>query len=87
MIVAYPFKITHFFFTNTTIVSAVKNVTLRFPPTQVPNLETNYFCMTFELPQDGDYHMIATKPFIDNEYVMHHILLYGCDETGMLLFL
>ena len=43
--------------------------------------------MTFELPQDGDYHMIATKPFIDNEYVMHHILLYGCDETGMLLFL
>ncbi|XP_048748779.1 tyramine beta-hydroxylase-like [Ostrea edulis] len=59
----------------------VKNITLRYPETAVPNLETNYFCMTFELPQDGDYHMIATQPYIDNEYIMHHILLYGCDES------
>lgn len=60
----------------------VKNFTIRYPVTSVPSQETNYFCMTFELPQDGDYHMIATKPVIDNEYVMHHILLFGCGESG-----
>ncbi|XP_048751432.2 tyramine beta-hydroxylase-like isoform X1 [Ostrea edulis] len=59
----------------------VENITLRYPPTLVPNQETNYFCMTFELPQDGDYHMIATQPYIDNEYVMHHILIFGCEES------
>ncbi|XP_048751456.2 DBH-like monooxygenase protein 2 [Ostrea edulis] len=59
----------------------VKNVTLRYPPTPVPSLETNYFCMIFELPRDGDYHMIATEPYIDNEYVMHHILLFGCETS------
>ncbi|XP_052692764.1 DBH-like monooxygenase protein 2 homolog isoform X1 [Crassostrea angulata] len=59
----------------------VKNFTIRYPVTSVPSQETNYFCMTFELPQDGDYHMIATKPVIDNEYVMHHILLFGCGES------
>ncbi|XP_062619795.1 tyramine beta-hydroxylase-like [Saccostrea cucullata] len=59
----------------------VKNKTLRYPQTQVPNLETNYFCMTFELPNDGDYHLIATTPYIDNEYVMHHILLFGCEDS------
>lgn len=62
--------------------SDVKNVTIRYPLTSVPSQETNYFCMTFELPQDGDYHMIASKPVIDNEYVMHHILLFGCEDSG-----
>ncbi|XP_061190243.1 dopamine beta-hydroxylase-like [Saccostrea echinata] len=59
----------------------VKNITLRYPETKVPFYETSYFCMTFELPNDGDYHLIATTPNIDNEYVMHHILLYGCDDS------
>ena len=57
----------------------VKNVTVRFPKTTVPSLETNYFCMTFDLPTDGDYHVIATTPVIDNVNVMHHMLLFGCD--------
>ena len=43
--------------------------------------------MMFELPQDDDYHMVATQPFIDNEQVMHHILLFGCDESGGYLLL
>ncbi|KAK3089057.1 hypothetical protein FSP39_000478 [Pinctada imbricata] len=57
------------------------NVTLRFPETPVPAVETTYLCMTFDLPNDTDYHLIATQPIINNEYVMHHILLYGCDDN------
>ncbi|XP_041368430.1 DBH-like monooxygenase protein 2 homolog [Gigantopelta aegis] len=60
---------------------AVKNVTLRYPPTKVPPTETNYMCMTFDLPQDDDYHIIATMPFINNSNVMHHIVLYGCKDN------
>lgn len=55
-------------------------MTLKFPETAVPAEETSYYCMTFEFPQDGDYHMIATEPIIDNVHVMHHILLFGCTQ-------
>lgn len=55
-------------------------MTLTFPKTRVPMEETNYYCMAFEFPQDGDYHMIATEPIIDNIHVMHHILLFGCTK-------
>nr|KAG5695070.1 hypothetical protein BaRGS_032563 [Batillaria attramentaria] len=58
----------------------VKNITLRYPITSVPNTETNYFCMTVDLPSDAPYHIVGVKPFIDNAEVMHHILLYGCDN-------
>ncbi|CAH1792669.1 unnamed protein product [Owenia fusiformis] len=61
----------------------VRNVSVRFPSTQVPATETNYYCMTVELPVDGDYHLIATTPTIDNAYVMHHMLLFGCKEDDL----
>ncbi|XP_070174485.1 tyramine beta-hydroxylase-like [Littorina saxatilis] len=60
----------------------VQNITFRFSPTSVPNTETNYFCMTFDLPDDDVYHLVATQPYIDNEQVMHHVILYGCDSDG-----
>ncbi|KAL3870617.1 hypothetical protein ACJMK2_038665 [Sinanodonta woodiana] len=58
------------------------NMTVRFPPTAVPPTETKYKCMVFDLPQDGDYHLVATKVILDNVNMMHHILVYGCTETG-----
>ena len=60
----------------------VRSQDMRFPRTQVPNTETNYFCMTFDLPIDQDYHMIAYEPLIDNANVLHHILLYGCKDPN-----
>ncbi|XP_061193883.1 DBH-like monooxygenase protein 1 [Saccostrea echinata] len=60
----------------------LRNITFQFPRTVVPAKETNYFCMSFEFPQDGDYHMIATEPIIDNAHVMHHILLFGCTQKS-----
>ncbi|CAH1788317.1 unnamed protein product, partial [Owenia fusiformis] len=61
----------------------VRNATIRFPPTPVPAAETNYMCLTVPLPEDGDYHMIAMKPIINNTYVMHHMLLYACAEDEL----
>ncbi|KAL3877125.1 hypothetical protein ACJMK2_034878 [Sinanodonta woodiana] len=58
-----------------------KNVTVRFPVTEIPPKETTYKCMIFDLPQDGDYHLVATKPIIDNVNAMHHIIVYGCKEA------
>ncbi|XP_046576236.1 dopamine beta-hydroxylase-like [Haliotis rubra] len=59
----------------------VFNITLRFPPTKVPADESSLLCMTFELDMldpEKEYHLIATKPFIDNDNVMHHSILNGC---------
>ncbi|CAH1784321.1 unnamed protein product [Owenia fusiformis] len=61
----------------------VRNVSVRFPPTQVPPTETNYYCMAVELPGDGDYHLIASSPIIDNAYVMHHIIVHGCNDEDL----
>ena len=54
-------------------------------PTRVPAEETTYICQFFELgvSHEQDFHLIAFEPFIDNDYVMHHLILYGClDEYG-----
>ncbi|XP_050408482.1 tyramine beta-hydroxylase [Patella vulgata] len=55
---------------------------LRINLTSVPNKETTYICMTFDLPSDEEYHMIATKPIINESRVMHHMLLYACADTA-----
>jgi len=53
-------------------------IEMKFDRTLVPTQETSYLCQTFDIPNDKEYHMFATKPLIDNAYVMHHTLLYGC---------
>ncbi|XP_045188021.1 uncharacterized protein LOC123545778 [Mercenaria mercenaria] len=55
------------------------NYTIRFPETPVPAKETTYICVTFELPKDKQYHLVAAAPDIDNLHVMHHILIFGCE--------
>ncbi|KAJ8302751.1 hypothetical protein KUTeg_019147 [Tegillarca granosa] len=56
----------------------VKNITLRFPLVKVARKETTYVCMLFKLPTDGDYQIIGEKPIIANDYVLHHMVLFGC---------
>ncbi|XP_021362324.1 tyramine beta-hydroxylase-like [Mizuhopecten yessoensis] len=60
----------------------VQEFRVTFPSTDVPAQETTYMCMNFALPADQDYHVIADKGSIDNEFVMHHILIIAC-ETGV----
>ncbi|XP_033749801.1 uncharacterized protein LOC117334351 [Pecten maximus] len=56
----------------------VRDFAVRFPETPVPSKETSYMCMNFALPADQDYHVIADKGLINNEFVMHHIIIYAC---------
>ncbi|XP_033732467.1 tyramine beta-hydroxylase-like isoform X2 [Pecten maximus] len=58
----------------------MKSVTIRMPETVVPTVATVYYCMLVELPTDGDYHLVSFEPAIDNVYVNHHILIFGCDD-------
>ena len=46
----------------------------------MPARVTTYYCKTFLLPHDKDYHIVATEPFLDNKQVIHHMILYGCKE-------
>ncbi|GFR99005.1 DBH-like monooxygenase protein 1, partial [Elysia marginata] len=58
---------------------AIRTIDLRFSPTPIPPTETNYYCMTFNLPSDQDYHIVANEGIIDNANVLHHQLLYACE--------
>lgn len=42
--------------------------------------------MVVEVPEMEDYHMVANKPLIDNENVMHHLLVYGCQGNQKVFF-
>jgi hypothetical protein len=37
--------------------------------------------MVVEVPETVDHHMVANKPLVDNDHVMHHMLLYGCEGS------
>ncbi|GFS21257.1 dopamine beta-hydroxylase [Elysia marginata] len=72
------------FLSQSTVVSvsgslAIRTIDLRFPSTPIPPTETNYYCMTFNLPSDQDYHIVANEGIIDNANVLHHQLLYACE--------
>ncbi|KAK0040025.1 DBH-like monooxygenase protein 2 [Biomphalaria pfeifferi] len=60
----------------------IRTLDLRFPTFSVPASETNYLCMSFDLPQDQDYHVVADQAIINNSNVLHHMLLYGCDDVN-----
>ena len=51
---------------------------VKFPKRKVPAQETTYTCIIVEVPEVEDHHMVANKPLVDNEKVVHHLLVYGC---------
>ncbi|GFS24645.1 DBH-like monooxygenase protein 1 [Elysia marginata] len=62
--------------------TGVRQIDMAFLETTIPATETNYYCMTFDLPSDQDYHVIATEPIMDNMEVLHHILVYACEDEN-----
>ncbi|BFZ05846.1 hypothetical protein BsWGS_08885 [Bradybaena similaris] len=62
--------------------SLVSSIDLTFPEIPIPPTDTNYYCMSFDLPGDQDYHIVANEPVISNHKVLHHMLLYGCDNSN-----
>ncbi|CAG5117330.1 unnamed protein product, partial [Candidula unifasciata] len=59
----------------------VTSIDLTFTEVKIPPTETNYYCMSFDLPNDQDYHIVANEPVISNHKVLHHMLLYACDNS------
>ncbi|XP_053386346.1 MOXD1 homolog 2-like [Mercenaria mercenaria] len=55
---------------------------VRLTTSSVPAEKTTYICQVLDLPSDGDYHLVATTPFIDNKNVMHHAIVYGCSDSA-----
>ncbi|XP_055862377.1 tyramine beta-hydroxylase-like [Biomphalaria glabrata] len=65
--------------------SGVKNAALHVPTnTTVPPKQTTYMCQMFNLEtllQNGTYHMVAVEPIIGNVDVLHHMVLFGCEDS------
>ncbi|KAK0040032.1 DBH-like monooxygenase protein 1 [Biomphalaria pfeifferi] len=61
--------------------TGIETVDVRLTKHTLPAAETTYMCMSFNLPEDQDYHIVADEPLIDNAYVVHHMMLYGCDDS------
>ncbi|XP_067676503.1 MOXD1 homolog 1-like [Haliotis asinina] len=59
---------------------STKKMDLKLPRTVVPAAETTYMCQIFSIPNDTDYHIIATQPLIDNVNIMHHAVVFGCTK-------
>ena len=55
---------------------------IRLSRQRVPPKKTSYMCMVVDVPTEGDFHIIATSPLIDNDQAVKHMLLYGCLENG-----
>ncbi|CAG2219261.1 unnamed protein product [Mytilus edulis] len=58
----------------------ILRTSLRIPATSIPSKQTSYYCMLFSLPSNDTFHLVGTKPIIDNKDITHHILLFGCNE-------
>ena len=52
------------------------------PRVNVPGKETHHHCVVLDLPDADtvDAHLIATTPSIDNAMVMHHIVVWACQD-------
>ena len=61
-------------------------LTLRMPRTKVQQNGSIYMNTHFHVTIKTDHHVIAWKPLIDNERVLHHIVLFGCDKIGKIFF-
>ncbi|KAK7091386.1 dopamine beta-hydroxylase-like [Littorina saxatilis] len=61
----------------------VMKMTLRYPRTNVPAVETTYSRMHFfDLPDDKEYHLIGVRFLVDNFDVVHHMGIERCSKAG-----
>ncbi|XP_061195555.1 tyramine beta-hydroxylase-like [Saccostrea echinata] len=56
----------------------VKTVDLNLKRTRVPSKSSTWMCQILQWPSEGDYHVIGSKPLIDNSDVAHHVVAFGC---------
>ena len=60
--------------------TGVTSIDLLIDQVAIPATETTYLCMTFDLPSDTSYHLIADEPILDNARALHHMFVSGCSS-------
>ncbi|KAK0065681.1 DBH-like monooxygenase protein 2, partial [Biomphalaria pfeifferi] len=63
----------------------IKQWELKFPAFSVPKNKTSTACMSYNMPRDQGYHIVAVQPIISNADVLHRMVLYGCHDDSKLL--
>jgi hypothetical protein len=66
--------------------SDVMSLDLKFQqPNSLDGRRTQYVCEQFmvqsPLEDVEDFHQIKTEPLLDNEKVLHHMIIYNCEDT------
>lgn len=59
----------------------VKSLDLKLDKTRVPATSTTWMCQILPWPEEGDFHVIGSKPLVDNADVTHHMIVFGCGST------
>ena len=65
----------------------VSTIDITLDETTVPAKETTYICQSFNLEDylpdpTKPYHAVGSEPLLVNENVMHHIIVYGCEDES-----
>jgi len=67
---------------------------IRIPKSLIPAVDTQYYCKMFDINKmistqlktanyGATYHAIGFEPLIDNEKMLHHIVLYSCNYKNV----
>jgi len=67
---------------------------LKIPRTEIPLLDTQYYCKMFDINKmistqlrtsnyGATYHAIGFEPLVDNEKVLHHMVVYNCNYKNV----
>ncbi|KAK3104690.1 hypothetical protein FSP39_007891 [Pinctada imbricata] len=68
--------------TNCNIPSdSTRNFEVRMENLKVPNISTYYACQQFEIPHDEEYHATVFEPLVESKKLIHHMLLFGCEQN------
>lgn len=60
----------------------VKYLDFKLDKTRVPSNKTTWRCQILPWTEEGDFHVIGSKPLIDNSDVTHHMIIFGCAGDG-----
>ncbi|XP_060062797.1 uncharacterized protein LOC132543325 [Ylistrum balloti] len=60
-------------------VSGVRQLQFRMPRIPIPATEATFMCVNLEVPADRDYHVIADTAILDNQNIVHHMILFACE--------
>ncbi|XP_055997218.1 DBH-like monooxygenase protein 1 isoform X2 [Ostrea edulis] len=58
----------------------IRVLDIRLKPQAIPKELTTYACQQFQVPHTERYEAVAFEPIIGNRDVVHHMLLFGCEN-------